>query len=354
MKNIRFTLILSTLIAVFNSCSTDVDLYTEYKDIPIVYAMLDAKADTNYIKITRAFCGTNDNPIDASELVLMADSCNYPCKLDAHIIELKKTPGSSYTPTGCVIELDTITIHGKEEGVFYAQDQLFYYTTERFNTGTATNRYQYRLVVIKPEGDSLTTQTSIVGNQEFQILTETVHFTKEPTDAFKEILFRPDEEASIYEVTMQFNYREQKVGQEIEQKKVSYSYGTKASWEYPVTTGNLYCLKYSKNWLFDALEQAIGGDTVINPNHPNVVRYIDDFVITISAGGKEFNIYYQANQAQMQSLTSLVYVYNDIEGGYGLFSSRTILQKVVSITSSTERELFSTHSWGFKEYSFTK
>ena len=108
------------------------------------------------------------------------------------------------------------------------------------------------------------------------------------------------------------------------------------------------------NWLFDALGKAIGGDTVINPNHPDVVRYIGDFVITISAGGKEFNIYYQANQAQMQSPTSLVYVYNDIEGGYGLFSSRTMLQKVVRISANTERDLFSSLSWGFKEQSFTK
>ena len=354
MKNSHFKLILSALIAVFNSCSTNVELYADYKDIGVVYAMLDPKADTNYIKITRAFSGTNDNPIDASELVLIADSCNYPGKLDARIIELKKTHGSDYTPTGRVIELDTITLHGKEEGVFYANAQLFYYTTEPFNTGTDRNRYQYRLVVIKPEGDSLTAQTSIVGNNEFKIVTDEMYFQKKTTNKVKEILFRPDEAASIYEVTMQFNYSEQKIGQEMKQKKVSYSYGTKPSWEYHITTGNLYSLEYPMNWLFDALEKAIGGDTIVNPNHPDVVRYIDDFVITISAAGNEFNIYYQANQAQMQSPTSLVYVYNDIEGGYGLFSSRTTLQKVVKISANTERDLFSSFSWGFKEQSFKK
>lgn len=354
MRNFRSILILSTLIAVFNSCSTDVDLYADYKDIAIVYAMLDARADTNYVKITRAFSGTNDDPIDASELVYIADSCNYPGKLDARIIELKKTPGSAYEPTGRVIELDTITLHGKEEGVFYANDQLFYYTTEPFKTGTARNRYQYRLVVIKPGGDSLTAQTNIVGNEEFKIVTDEMYFQKEPTNKVKEILFRPDEAGSIYEVTMQFNYSEQKVGQELKQKNVSYSYGTKASWEYHLTAGNHYSLEYPMNWLFDALKQAIGGDTIVNPNHPNVVRYIDDFVIIISVGGKEFNIYYQANQAQMQSPISLGYAYNDIEGGYGLFSSRTTIQKVVKISANTERDLYGSFSWGFKEQSFTK
>ena len=63
---------------VFNSCSTKVDLYAEYKDIPIVYAMLNPKSDTNYIKITRAFCGTNDHFINANDMALIADSSNYP------------------------------------------------------------------------------------------------------------------------------------------------------------------------------------------------------------------------------------------------------------------------------------
>ena len=355
MKNVRFILILSTLIAVFNSCSTDVDLYADYKDIAIVYAVLDARADTNYIKITRAFSGTNDNPIyNANEVALIADSSNYPGKLDARIIELKKSSGSDYAPTGRVMELDTITLHNKEEGLFYAPDQLFYYTTEKFKTGTISTRYQYRLVVVKPDGDSVSAQTSIVGNEEFEILTTDVNFKKEPSGITKAILFRPDAAASLYEVTMQFNYSEQKVGHEMEHKNVSHSFGTKASWEYSNAAGNLYSQSYPINWLFTALEKAIGGDTIVNPNHPNVVRYIDDFVIIISAGGKELGTYYQANQAQMETPTSLVYIYNPIEGGYGLFSSRTTIQKVVRISANTERELFGTFSWGFKEHSFIK
>ena len=46
MKNIRFILYFGVLVACFYSCSTDVDIYAEYKDVPIIYAMLDAQADT--------------------------------------------------------------------------------------------------------------------------------------------------------------------------------------------------------------------------------------------------------------------------------------------------------------------
>ena len=78
-------------------------------------------------------------------------------------------------------------------------------------------------------------------------------------------------------------------------------------------------------------------------------RYIDDFVISISAGGEELSIYYLANQAQSESPTSLVTIYTNIDGGYGLFSSRIKIEKVAKLSSNTKRELFGMSSWGFKE-----
>ena len=68
MKTSFFVLVFTLFAAALSSCTTDVDLYADYKDITIVYAMLNPKADTNYVKITRAFCGTNDNPINANEI----------------------------------------------------------------------------------------------------------------------------------------------------------------------------------------------------------------------------------------------------------------------------------------------
>ena len=349
MKIIRFIIVLSTFTACFYSCSSKVDLYADYKDVTIVYAMLNPRADTNYVKITRAFCGTNDNPINANDVALIADSSNYPGKLDARITEFKNTHDNSYAPTGRVIILDTITLHDKEEGIFYAPDQLFYYTTEPFNTGTSDERYKYRLVVVKPNGDSLTAKTSIVGNEEFAIMTNGVSFQHAPTEVTKDIYFRADGAAPLYEVSIQFNYREQLEGQEMKRKNVNRSFGTKTLSEYTYVVGNSYVQEYSMNWLFNALANAIGGDTIVNPNHPNVVRYIDNFVITISAGGEELNIYYLANQSQSESPTSLVTTYTNIEGGYGLFSSRTTIQKEVKLSSNTKRELFGISSWGFKE-----
>lgn len=349
MRISYFIPVFTLFIAIFYSCSTDVDLYADYKDVPIIYAMLDSHADTNYVKITRAFCGTNDNPINANEVALIYDSSNYPEKLDVRFIELKSIYGNKYEPTGRVLILDTLTIHDKEEGVFYSPDQVVYYTSEHLKVDTGDGKYSYRLLAVKPDGDTITARTTMVGNEEFSIETGGMNFQLAPTDAVGKLFFRADGAASLYDVKIEFNYREQKAGQEMQMKKISRSFGTKTIDEYAHLIENTYYLEYSLNWLFNTLGNAIGGDTVMDANHPNVVRYMDDFIISISAGGDDLNYYYLANQWQINSPISLVTTYTNIEGGYGLFSSRTTIKREAKLTSSCKRDLFSVSAWGFKE-----
>ena len=123
-NNIAFLLLLACM-ASFLSCSTRVDLYSDYKDIPVIYGIIDINADTNFIKITKAFCGTNDDPIDATEAALVYDSSNYSEKLDVYILELQSTAGQPYQPTGRKLILDTITIHNKDHGSFYAPTKRY-------------------------------------------------------------------------------------------------------------------------------------------------------------------------------------------------------------------------------------
>ena len=72
MKHLFLSLSALACLFFFNACSTKVDLYADYKDIPVIYGLLDASADTNYIKIIRAFSGSDENPVDAR---LAAPNC---------------------------------------------------------------------------------------------------------------------------------------------------------------------------------------------------------------------------------------------------------------------------------------
>ena len=352
MKKPLLLAFLLASLAVFNACTTDVDLYADYKDVAIVYAMLNPKADTNYIKIIRAFCGTNDNPIDANEVALIADSSNYPGKLDVRLIELKNTHGNSFEPTGRVLVFDTLTLHNKMEGVFYSPDQKVYYTEEQLQAGTGGNKYGYQLVVVKPNGDTITARTTMVGNEDFMLISGGVNFQQSHSNAMAKIIFRADGVAPMYDIRMQFDYLEQHEGQALKPKSISRSFGTKplSYYEKIPNTENSYFQEYSVNWLFTALESAIGDDTVVNPNHPNVVRYIDGFTVSISAAGEELMDYYNSSQAQIESPLTMISPSTNIIGGYGLFCSRTTIEKKTKLSARTKRDLFGMTSWGFQEH----
>ena len=341
---IHLSLVLLTVL--FSSCGKpQIDLFADYKEIPVIYGFLDINADTNFIKITRAFCSSNEDPIDPAEIAIIYDSCNYPGKLDAFIEELVSQQGQPFQPTGRRIILDTVTIHNKESGVFYSPHQLLYYTTEQFNTNHDGIKYHYKLSVVKPDGDTATAETGVVSGNTMAISAQ-VNFQSEPTNNMSNLMFSSTEEAILYEIVMQFNYRESHPGQPLVQKEVSWSFGTKRITEYEKVAGteNCYKLYYDRNMLFTMLESAIGNDTVWDVNHPNVIRYADDFVVSIAAAGEDFGHHYQSTQPTI----SLASEYNNINGGWGLFSSRILVSNPVGLSSLTQYDLFR-KPWGFQQ-----
>ena len=326
-------------VGVFGSCSTKVNLYADYKDVPIIYGLIDVTQDTNYVKIVRAFCGTNDNPIDASQVALIADSSNYPGKLDARIMEYRASVNGPYSPTGRVIVLDTMTIHNKQTGAFYAPDQKVYYTAERFKQNTTSTRYKYRLVVAKGN-DTISAETGIVGGENFSIYSHSVTFNPEPGNKTGKVLFKPADNAALYEVKMVFNFKEKRPGQDTVRRQVSWSLGQKSASE--LTTENMvYVVSYGQGLLFNILRDAIGDDT------QNVDRFIDNFVIQLAAGGEELFNYIQVNSPS-EGISQTIPDYTNINGGYGVFSSRINLEKTAMLTSSTILSLYGM-DWGFKQ-----
>lgn len=350
MKKLVLSLSLLACMAVFNACSTDVELYADYKDIPVIYGLLDASQDTNFVRINRAFSSNNDHPINANEVALIADSCNYPGKLRAYIVEYKTVYGNNYDPTGRIIELDTMTIHDKEMGTFYAPDQKVYFTDEQFKVNSGGNKYRYKLFVHKGN-DTITAETGLVGGEDFKIINVGLSFTSEPSDKTGKIKFKAADNAVFYDMKMSFYYEESINGGPFVQKHVTYSFGAESIDDLGVEDGTYY-FSYSENTLFNLLEVAIGADTVVNPNHPNVVRhicYLDSqnkypMDIVLSAGGDELYNYIQVNSQSGFSQT--VPDYTNITGGYGVFSSRVNLNKQVSINSRAMVDLFS-KPWGF-------
>ena len=344
MKKLFLTLSVLACMAMFNACSTDVELYADYKDIPVIYGLLDATADTNYVRINRAFSSSNDHPINANEVALISDSCNYPGKLTAYLLEYKNTYGNEYYRTSrAPIFLDTITIHNKDMGIFYAPEQKVYFTTEHFNINVPNTRFKYRLEVLK-DNDTVSAETGLVGGADFRILTEMASFRSDPSDNTSKITFKQAENAVFYNIIMVFNYTE-KHGNVVEAKQVRWDFGTKSADELGYEDG-YYSISYTQNSLFELLSDAIGSDTVVNSVNPQVQRYFDTYPIDImiAAGGEELYNYIQVNSVSGYSQT--VPDYTNIYGGYGVFSSRVNKTKQIRISSRTQLDLYD-KPWGF-------
>lgn len=336
---ISFSMLLA-FAAAMTSCNNKVNLYADYKDIPVVYGLLDMTKDTNYVKIIRAFSGNEQTSINANEIALIPDSNNYPGKLDAKIIEYRhQGMGNNYVATGNVFELDTMTIHDKESGVFYAPNQKVYFTTGKFkpdeDNGTT---YKYKLE-IKKGNDTVSSETGIVGGESFKIITSNVDFDPNQSSQPAKIKFVLARNAAVYEFVMEFNYQEKLPNQPLTDKKIKWSLG-----RYDVDKlseeNNAYFVPYNRETFWVRLADAIGGDTL------NAVRYVGDFNLYIAAGGSELNNYIEVNTPS-SSISQTLPDYTNITGGYGVFSSRVNISRTMSMSNKTRTALVGKTSWGF-------
>lgn len=334
MKKVYFILVLSYFILVFSACSTDVDLYVEMKDTPVVYGVLDVTNDTNVVKIIRAFSGSNDDSFDVHQIALIADSSNYPGLLDARFIEYKKASGGTWSPTGREIILDTMMLYNKPEGFFYAPNQKVYYTTEPFKVNNAYVKYKYKLLVIK-SNDTISSDIGLIGGENFQISSPMVFFKAE-NGGMRKLLFTPDDNEAIYQVRMQFNYKELRPGQDTVYKNVTWSLGRGSTYDLGVEDGKRY-FTYHEESLFNLLSEAIGNDNF------NVERFYESFIVSIYAYGKELEDYIQLNAAT----SGIEYYSTNIHGGLGILSSCHEIKKSVDMSSRTKTDLLS-KNWGFK------
>ena len=325
------------LFAFLLSCSTDIDLYADYKEVPVIYGLLDATADTNFIKITRAYYIQGDDYQAAAN----PDSSNYSGQLDARLVEYCN--GDSIRE----IILDTITLHNKEEGVFYAPDQKMYYTAEPLGLNSANNRYSYKLKVELP-ARTLTTTTDMVGNGNFDIQSLAVNFSKEYFGMVpRRFLFVPAINATFYDVSMKFTFLEQRTpdGDSVP-RTMAWKVGTYMTDLLAANMeGESYCFFYRPETFYEELTNFIAGDT----NVVGLKRYIEDYPVevTIAAGGEKLRQYIYENDPS-NGFVGGDNEFTLIDDGYGVLSSRMTIRRYVRLGGETVPDLVKERKWGFK------
>lgn len=333
----KHLLLLVAAMAFFVSCSTDIDLMADYKEIPVVYGLLDANADTNFIKITRVFYVQGD----AYQMAQNPDSSNYPGKLDVRLVE--------YCNNDSIREivLDTITIHDKQPGTFYAPNQKLYYTTEPLGKNSSSKQYSYRLKAVLPDR-VLTTKADLVGSNSFDVQSLALNFSKQYFDAVpRHFLFFPAVKGAIYQVSFSFTFLEQREpdGDSVP-RTMTWDIGTYMDDYYSLhMDGDAYIILYRPELFYQKLKEFVGDDTTL----VDVRRYIDDFPaeVTIVAGGEKLRQYVYNNNTE-SGFSQGDNEFSLIDGGYGVFSSRMTMSRKVRLGGETVPELVAMTHWRFK------
>lgn len=324
---------LITLIAILSlaSCSTDVDLFAEYKEIPVIYGLLDYEADTNFIKITHTLGSHEDIMAAAADPA----TTNYPGKLDVRITEFRN--GDSVRQ----FVLDTVTIHNKQDGIFYAPDQKMYYTTQRLHKNAPGASYSYRLSVALPD-KTVVADEAIVGTDDNPIRSTVVDFS----GGTRTIMFFPVKNAGVYEVRMAFTFLEQRTPEsETVRRTFEWPIGTFFAVDldnYPVDGG--YAIHYKAHDFDDVLERSLGNDTAV----PGLRRYLSDypFRVILTAGGENLTQYLLYNDASHTSLDP-ENNYTVIDNAFGVFSSKVTKTAKMRPGGTTLPDLLRT-KWGFR------
>ena len=334
----RYCPVFLFMILVFlASCSTDVDLFVDGTEVPVIYGLLDAQADTNYIKITHTL-KPDDNPLNAAVDPFQND---YPGKLDVRLTEFCN--GDSLRQ----IILDTITIHNKQEGLFYAPAQKLYYTAEPIHQNTSTKRYRYRLTIVFPDR-TLVTDADMVGSDEFKVVSGTADFSGGYLDkAASYLLFLPAEKAGIYDIFMTFTFYE---------CRTFTSDTVKRTIQWPVGSyytsqllhqmeADAYKVYYGHDDLYDELEEVLGDDTLV----PGLRRYITDYPITVTvqAGGEhlaQYRYYHSVSDDSFNGEGDITLM----DGVLGVFSTKMTITKRLRLGGSTVPELMYQTKWGFR------
>ncbi|PCJ82242.1 MAG: hypothetical protein COA49_01725 [Bacteroidetes bacterium] len=160
--NFKTVVILGSMaIAFFSRCNTDVDLTAPYMSIPVVFGLLDAEADTQWVRINRTWLGEGDQ----TDAALIADSSEYSSsRLEAQFVEvINGVDGRVFTLQ------DTLLQNKSEDGVFFAPEHKAYFAPTRVTDEMNLNPdAQYRLELViddTTEVEALTNMIAVtIGN----------------------------------------------------------------------------------------------------------------------------------------------------------------------------------------------
>lgn len=311
------------LVLIYTSCSNDFDVTAKYKEVAVVYGLLNQNDSIHYLRINKAFLGEGN----ALTYAKVADSSNYGTNIDVRITET--------TPTGTKNELvfDTVTLYSKEPGEFYSPGQIFYYNTKRLSQN---NIYDLK-ITNKKTGYSVTSSTKLVNNFSFtdpSAGSKSLSFKRAITQT-KSFAWENAKNGKRYQLILHFYYKEVLGNADTAIKHIDWVFPSVASSK---TDGSGTSeVSYLNEDFFKLCEKNIPYTDAAREAAVRMrLASICDLELTVI--GEDFNTYLDVNGPS----TSVVMdkpLFSNITDGIGLFSSRYETHRIIGLNAETRLDL---------------
>ena len=319
MNKMRAILILLTTVF-FTSCKNDVEINGEWKDISVVFGLLNQSDTAHYVRVSKAFLGEGDALVFAQQF----DSLYYqPELLEVTVTELIN---GNQTRVFNLVADQTIP---KDEGIFASPGQILY----KFQTPPGNplkSEAVYALSIKKVStGELVTAETGLVKSfflsSPISILGYSIYPRQRTTVKWTAPL-----NGKLFEVFIRFLYREYPEGSPSEEVKkyVEINLGRVTSNN---TDGSEELQKVVQNIdIYRALSVNIQPSSVSNPK----LRFADSLLVIVNAADDDLNTYLEVNKPS-NTIAQERPQFTNIQNGIGLFASRTVVTRRLYINDNS-------------------
>lgn len=295
------------------SCETDFDVTAEWEDVTIVYGLLNQNDSIHEVKINKAFLGEGN----LLQYAAIEDSNIYQQELDVKLLEMD---GNT---TVREFQLDTTTIHNKEEGIFYHPEQIIY-TTGSNRKVFLNDNFTYKLRIENPAtGKVVTAETYLV--DDFSIDQPRLNSATYPTIHFpvndnnKEVAWISARNGTLYQLVIYFNFTEFDVNGDSTSRTLRWD--SFPSMRSINNNGDQNMSKVFKNSEFYdfVLNNAPYDDQAKEQQVDR--RHSDEIIFEISVASDILETYMEVYKPN-NSLIQYTPDYTNVDNGLGLFASR--------------------------------
>jgi len=302
MKNVILALFILSGLTI-SSCDNDIELNAPYKEIGVIYGLINPSDSIHYVRIQKAYLGAGN----ALTMAQVADSIYYPDILDVQMVRIKDGSVLGSFPLTRFIGAD------KQEGIFAATPNVLY----KSNGETISRDSEYKIVVTNTQsGNVFSAQTPIVDS--LRIIRPSIASSNQVQWASQfpyKVEYVTAKNGKVYNLTIRFKYAEEVFGSGVITPKY-------IDWIFPNR------LVSNPEQVINLIQEIEGEDFYkfvadqIDVD-PNMVRYAGTLDFIFTAGAEFLANYIAINQATTSVLTSIP-EYSNVEGGTGIFSSRFI------------------------------